>query len=198
MNKLTQKEVIERLEKLGWKLIGEYKNTSTKTVVECPLCKKHFETIIISITSGNCRSCGCLKSKVCSEKQYSGGKYITGTEFKSIRLGAKRRRNLEFNITIKDIEDVYEKQNHRCKFTNEILVFDTTERNGDQSKIGAARVIRGTASVDRINSKKGYTPDNIQIIHKDINIAKQDKLDEDFIEMCCKIADFSRGKIESN
>jgi len=37
-----------------------------------------------------------------------------------------------------------------------------------------------TASLDRINSSKGYTLDNVQWVHKTVNIMKQGLSDEDF------------------
>lgn len=45
----------------------------------------------------------------------------------------------------------------------------------------------GTASVDRIDSKIGYVSNNIQIVHKDINIMKN-AFDQDyFIDICKRI-----------
>jgi hypothetical protein len=41
-----------------------------------------------------------------------------------------------------------------------------------------------TVSVDRIDSKKNYTKDNIQIVHKIINQCKMDLNDNDFYKFC--------------
>jgi len=41
-----------------------------------------------------------------------------------------------------------------------------------------------TASLDRIDSTKNYTIDNIQWVHKDVNKMKMDFSQEYFIEMC--------------
>lgn len=43
-------------------------------------------------------------------------------------------------------------------------------------------------SVDRIDSNKGYTKDNIWIVHKDVNLIKQDYDIKYFISMCKAIA----------
>ena len=48
--------------------------------------------------------------------------------------------------------------------------------------------IRKTASLDRIDSNKGYTKDNVQFVHKDINWMKQDFEQNKFIEYCKKVA----------
>lgn len=45
-----------------------------------------------------------------------------------------------------------------------------------------------TMSVDRIDSNKGYTKDNIWIVHKDVNLIKQDYDIKYFISMCKAIA----------
>jgi hypothetical protein len=45
-----------------------------------------------------------------------------------------------------------------------------------------------TASLDRIDSKKGYTLDNVQLVHKDINMMKKEYDQKYFIEMCKLIA----------
>ena len=46
----------------------------------------------------------------------------------------------------------------------------------------------GTASLDRIDSSKGYTKDNVQWVHKDINYIKRDLSDSEFITLCKKVA----------
>lgn len=45
-----------------------------------------------------------------------------------------------------------------------------------------------TCSIDRIDSLKGYTIDNIQLVHKDVNIMKNKFDNQYFISMCTKIA----------
>jgi len=47
---------------------------------------------------------------------------------------------------------------------------------------------KSTASVDRIDSNKGYIKGNVQFVHKDINLMKNVLNIEYFIEMCKKIA----------
>ena len=45
-----------------------------------------------------------------------------------------------------------------------------------------------TASLDRIDSSKGYVIGNVQWVHKDINIMKNKFDNQYFIDMCKKIA----------
>lgn len=46
----------------------------------------------------------------------------------------------------------------------------------------------GTASVDRKDSTKGYLQDNIQILHKHVNIMKLNHTQDYFIDLCKRIA----------
>ena len=45
-----------------------------------------------------------------------------------------------------------------------------------------------TASLDRIDSSRGYDADNIQWVHKDINWMKQDFSQSEFIAYCRRVS----------
>lgn len=96
---------------------------------------------------------------------------INGTYISITRCGAKNR-NLEFNITIQDIWNLFLKQYGRCSITNLPIFF----------KDGVH--VEQTASLDRINPLLGYTVDNIQWVHKKINLMKWDLQQNEFIKMC--------------
>lgn len=55
--------------------------------------------------------------------------------------------------------------------------------------ISAMNIQKNTASLDRIDSKVGYVKENLQWVHKMVNMCKQQYTQEDFIEMCISIAD---------
>lgn len=112
---------------------------------------------------------------------------MSGTFFHSIECSAAVR-NLEFNITKEYIWNLFLQQERKCAFTGEILVFSSH-----------SYISNGTASLDRIDSSKGYIEGNVQWVHKDINVAKQDKTDTDFIQLCRRVVDYQdslRHKIE--
>ena len=50
-----------------------------------------------------------------------------------------------------------------------------------------------TASLDRIDSKLGYTSNNIQWVHKDLNYMKSDLDQSVFIEWCRKVVEAQNG-----
>lgn len=70
------------------------------------------------------------------------------------------------------------KQNKKCALTGDIIYFPTRCWSRD-----------GTASLDRIDSSKGYTKENVQWVHKDINMMKQEYTTEVFLGWCKKVVE---------
>lgn len=89
-------------------------------------------------------------------------------------------RNLEISITIEYVWNLFIKQNRKCALSGLDLNF---------AAFGHAEQ---TASLDRIDSIKGYIEGNVQWVHKDINIMKMDMNEYQFIKMCDLI---SRNKL---
>lgn len=54
--------------------------------------------------------------------------------------------------------------------------------------LSATKLVPQTASVDRIDSTKGYTPDNVQWVDKRINFMKQHFSQVEFVELCCLVS----------
>lgn len=95
---------------------------------------------------------------------------ISSEQIGNMIRGAKER-NLEFDITCDDIYSKYIKQNKKCALSGIDILF-----NKDRKLT--------TASVDRIDSSKGYTVSNIQIVHKDFNALKSNFPEKDLFNMC--------------
>jgi hypothetical protein len=53
-----------------------------------------------------------------------------------------------------------------------------------------------TFSIDRIDSALGYHYSNVQYVGASINLAKSNLLDDDFVEMCCEVAQHRALSIE--
>ena len=98
---------------------------------------------------------------------------ISGQYFSHIKIGAKKR-NLKFDLKIEDIWELYLKQNKKCVLSGVEISFDKIKG-------------KTTASLDRIDSSKGYIIDNVQWVHKDINQMKSNRSVEDFCEWCKKV-----------
>lgn len=125
--------------------------------------------------SKNC-FCDLCGQKGSNHNKWKGFEEISGTFFKRIRKGAQER-NIEFDIKIEEIWSLFLKQERKCALSNLVLKFGVNKYESD-----------ATASLDRIDSSLGYTLENIQWVHKDINIMKMDYNQKYFIEMCKLIA----------
>jgi len=65
-------------------------------------------------------------------------------------------------------------QDKKCSLTGETLIFVSDQRYQKNSN----------ASLDRIDSSKGYVSGNIQWVTKNANIAKQKMPQEEFVGVC--------------
>lgn len=102
----------------------------------------------------------------------------------SLRTCAKKR-GLEFLVSIEYGWELFIKQDRKCAISNLELKFRDSCSNKKTQ----------TASLDRIDSSKGYIEGNVQWVHKVVNRMKWDLDQKDLVQFCCIIADFSRGKI---
>lgn len=103
------------------------------------------------------------------------------------RNGAKAR-NLEFKLTVEDMWNLFVKQDGKCAFTGFELYFNKTYRNQKER----------TASLDRIDSTKGYICGNVQWVHRDINYLKNNMQNKKFIDICIAVAINQQKKIQKD
>ena len=120
-------------------------------------------------------SCGCTR-RVDIYAQY----------LRTIERGAKGR-GLELSITATDIKELLEKQNHKCALSGLDIQLSNTYNAQTKNSVN-------DASIDRIDSSKGYTIDNIQWVNKYINFMKQDINQGDFINFCHIISNHQKDK----
>lgn len=137
-------------------------------------CKCNCGNVVIwprSKIVKNCfRSCGCssLKlSKLIGE--------ISSSTWHRIK-GAAKIRNIPLLVDKKDLWELFLKQNQKCALTGLKLTFGIKYK--DRAK--------GTASLDRIDSKGIYELKNVQWVHKDVNVMKQD-FPEDYLKELCRL-----------
>lgn len=134
------------------------------------ICDCGNESIVRSgCLKGYTKSCGCLLYK---RKKYFD---INLTYYKSIQKNALSR-DIKFDVSIDYIWNLFLKQDRKCVLSGLPLTFPKKNNNIESKK--------STASLDRIDSSKGYTKDNVQWIHKDINRMKNVYQQDYFIEMC--------------
>lgn len=128
-------------------------------------CGKLIELSTKSINREEYKSCGCwMKTREYSRKNHCWNGYedIHGKWWGNIKRGAKNRGH-KFEIKIEQAWDVYEKQNRKCAISGVDIKFCESIKNIKDT----------TASLDRIDSSLGYTKQNIQWVHKEVNLMKQ-------------------------
>jgi hypothetical protein len=90
--------------------------------------------------------------------------------FKKFDKNAKKRK-IDFDITIEDVLKVYLDQGKVCSLSGIPIGWTRMEKSHN-------------ISIDRINSDKGYTTDNIQLVYPKINMMKFTYSQDEFIDMC--------------
>ena len=139
---------------------------------QCDCENKTIKEInMINVKNNNVKSCGCLLVEGTSIRLRGGYKDISGRYYSSIKCRAFAK-NREFSVTLKYLWYLYLKQDRKCKFTGNLLYF----KNFDCKK--------QNASLDRIDSSKGYIECNVQWIDKRVNMMKSTMTDEEFIILC--------------
>ena len=114
------------------------------------------------------------KYKGCDACRWNDMGDLTGGYWGRVLTNAKIR-NLEVTVTQEEAWEQFLKQEGKCALSGLDLILSRVHTGGN------------TASLDRIDNCNGYTKDNIQWLHKDINRMKW-KYDETyFIELCKKV-----------
>jgi hypothetical protein len=165
------------------------RNSHYRYTCKCE-CGNTTDVLLTHLRQGNTLSCGCTIPIAKTHHQWTGvGEISGGFWYNHIVRSAKgdkgRRIELELNITKEYVWDLFLKQNRKCALSGIELKFP--ERHKDKS---------WTASLDRIDSSKGYVEENVQWVHKDINMMKRIYNQEYFIEMCKLVAQNAGGSCE--
>ena len=162
--------------------VREIRNEQNKRFWECSCACGRPQLVRVTpanYVKGGQRSCGCLNFlEGKAHRDWSGYEEMSGSLFGGYVSGAKKR-NIPFDLTIKQIWDLYIAQGKRCALSGEPI----TLAYGKKKK---------TASLDRIDSSKSYTIDNVQWVHRKINWMKNTFSQEEFIKLCTLVADYNR------
>lgn len=127
-------------------------------------------------TSGNLKR-GNSKSCEACENLNSHFSKIEGKIPSQIKLNINyrcKKNGLDFNLTDDFLWNLYLAQNKKCAISGIDINFG----------ISSTKKYLITASLDRIDSSKGYIEGNVQWVHKRINAMKLDDSQEDFIKWC--------------
>jgi hypothetical protein len=86
-----------------------------------------------------------------------------------------RVKNLKIDFDVEFLVEIYEKQEGLCSYTREKLELSSGSHN--------------TLSVDRKDSSRGYTKDNVCLTTWKVNNCKQDLSYEAFVAICKQVVD---------
>lgn len=120
-------------------------------------------------------------------KRFNGFELVSGSLMNRYAKRAKHA-NMEFNITAEYIYNLFVNQNETCTLSGIKLIMPFLSSN--------PRGWRGTASLDRIDSSKGYIEGNVQWVHKDLNTMKWSFTQELFFKYCKLVVDYQSGLVK--
>ena len=161
---------------------GEIGDSRRRSFALCNCdCGKTKEVRIDSLKEGRYISCGCHSKNrwntVASlNHQFSGFGEIRGSYYSDLKRNAKKR-GLEFNISIEELWDVFQKQEGICPLTGVPISFGRIYFPNETS-----------ASPDRIDNSVGYISGNVRWVLKDINMIRKGYDSEYFINLCNLVA----------
>jgi hypothetical protein len=166
----------------------------------CPDCGKNIqykwncELRVAQERNSICKSCRTSRANKSRKRNMRGannpawkGHEEIPYKWFSKYFERKNKNRRTGTITIKDCWELYIKQGKKCALTGVPIGFDDC---------GDSRWKGSTASIDRIDSKKEYDIDNIQLVHKDLNLMKNHFNEDYFIKMCCLVAKNRGGSCE--
>ena len=169
--------IITDLKKTAKSIDGAY-----RSICKCD-CGREADINTNYIIRGLYKTCGHLQCQFrrqdsnnngVKNKYFSGYEEISGTKFNHIRNGAKKRK-IEFNISLEYVWDLFIKQERKCALTGREIYFGKTNTK------------ETTASLDRIDSSKGYIEGNVQWVHKTLNVMKWGVSMGEFITICKEV-----------
>lgn len=157
------------------------------------VCGNITEQCIYAIKRGTVKGCGCQRNtperneqnRIHAYKLIEDGRLNRGGDnhpkenrefrvmFNSLKHGNNRK---ECEITIEELKNVWEKQNGVCPYTKIKLTLPISSSNPNPD------ICYKMASVDRIDSSKNYTKDNIQFVSRNINYAKSNMSHESMMD----------------
>lgn len=153
----------------NWTVLEYAGNSKYRCQCDCGTIKVLQGTMIKKGHSKQCKNCYNNSMKM--------NGVLSNTIWNKFVYGAKKRK-IQFTLSKEYGESLLIAQNYKCNLSGINLVFaNTSQEHGRGST---------TASLDRIDSSKGYIEGNVQWVHKDINQMKMN-FNQDYFRTLCKI-----------
>jgi len=146
------------------------------------VCGAQPVVLATHLRSGRTRSCGKHTKEGSEHPNWKGVGGLSASYWGKVKSNAKSRGHT-VEVTIEYIWGLFLSQGKRCALTGQPLTM-----------LGAPPF--GDASLDRIDSNRGYVEGNLQWVHKHVNRAKNDLNQDEFIQMCQAVTRHSKKKGE--
>jgi len=117
-----------------------------------------------------CKTCTVARSQRLRASKDPLTRWVN-TSFHDSKSRAKKN-NIQFTLSKEYMRMLYEKQNHTCKYCDDVFNMD-----------GSTGDIRKSPSIDRVQPTGGYTPDNIVLACRRCNTIKNDATLPELIKM---------------
>ena len=155
---------------------GVYKRSDGRWVRLCPSCSVEVDhlrrnyCVNAAIIEQPCKRCSVITS-------HPAGMVgpVRVSWYNSFYKSAISRGYC-WTIDIEFVAALHEQQNGRCALSG--LAIGWSDQKWDH-----------TASIDRIDNSVGYTEENIQLVHKEVNMLRGTASVDRFIELCGLVAD---------
>lgn len=136
------------------------------------------------LLAGKSRSC-----KLCCHGidgvNWRGVGEMPSTVYTKIKLRAQNR-NKKFELSKEYLWNLYVNQNKKCALTGMDIDFGIDDSRN-------LSTYQGSASLDRIDSTVGYVENNVQWVHKHINVMKNEYEESYFKELCKLVVEYGQG-----
>lgn len=151
-------------------------------IVQC-ICGTTKDVRVSSLFRGETTRCMRCSAKQRSKTYFKGMGEMSQSFYYHLQKSAESRQ-IEFNVTKEHLWNLFIEQGRKCALSGLDICFYTHYKNKKEQ----------TASVDRIDSSKGYIEGNIQWVHKYVNLMKLNFSQDEFIELCSLISKHKKAE----
>lgn len=173
------------LEVLRMEITPRSQGNEWRAICKCHVCGRTDYECRAYWVKGNygshTKSCGCDRTYFKRQTGRHSSKfrgfadmsshYVSSTERRAKKLG------LPFDLDAKFLWELFERQSRKCALSGVEISFSVVNRKRAE----------GTISLDRVDSTKGYTKNNVQWVHKNVNLMKMYLPQAEFLEWCGKV-----------
>jgi hypothetical protein len=144
-------------------------------------CTACFEIKLLDQFPTYSSSRGVIRESYCIECSKTNLKVTLSKLIAQAKNRAKNKK-IEFDISVEYILDLLEKQNRKCFYSGKQLglVFNNN--------------FQDVMSIDRIDSSKGYTRDNVVLCCAIVNYIKNSMTTEEMVDWCTAISENMKEK----